>query len=266
MMHHVLLLYFAVMTIASPFPHNDVLLGNSDTDTAGTVPDIISQLPYETTDNLGTDTTEDILIAANNPETSEYDGLQTDGPKIVPETDATSDMLLAGGNSEYERVQEVIKQLNQRRKELNREIDALVRGPVKKRPGGRKSQAGTEVQQQNEGSPQDTANDRHNFQQQAAKIGSQIGANFQQLLIATKKYHPANNTPSLSKTDIQNLVQNLASQGNQQLSNLNLDVLIASAVAIAPAIGITLRNTLLTDAIIDALPEIVSGLAIALLL
>lgn len=253
-MHHLLLLLFAVITIASPFPQNDVLLDHSDSDTTGTMPNIISQLPYETTDNLGIDTTQDVLIAANNQETSEDDRLQTDATKKDME------MLLAGGSSEQERVQEVIEQLTKRREELNREIDALVRGPLKKRPGGPKPQAATEA---NEESQQDTTN----LLQQASKLGSQIGANFQQQLIITKKYHPANNPPSLSKTDIQHLVQNLASQGNNnQLSNLNLDALIVSAVAIAPTIGITLRNTLLTDAIIDALPEIVAGLAIALVL
>lgn len=263
-MHHFILLYFAItvtITTASPFSQNSGLLDNNDSDTVGIVPNVISQFPDETADNLDMDTMQETLLATNNEEVGEYNEEQTDENTLKSETDLAIDFVPGkADDTETERVKVLIENLKKRTEQLNKELDALVRKRVSKKPSGRKPATVDNNNNDNNNHPQNS------ITQAAEQIGSQIGTNFQQLLLLTNKYHPPTPNLHLSPQDIHRLVQKLAEQGTQQLSNLNVDALVAGAVAVAGTVGIVLKDTALVSAVIEALPEIVGGLALVLLI
>lgn len=263
-MYGIFLLYTVTSVIARPFPQNEFFLNGGN---EITLPDVIGQLPDETTEGLNIENSPQMLFATNEIGNDQMNDEQIDTSQFSSEPAYLSE----AGSKEFLKfpgstktppspeVQQRIDALNEQRRQLNIRLD----NELKKR---RKSKSGQSPQ------PEDSSEstpEPSNLQNQLIQIGSQLGSNFQQLLLITGVWQKTPSPPSttnnkLSHTDIIQLVQKLADQGRVNLGAIDPQALIASIMGIAPSVGIALHGAEGFATVAEALPEIVSALVVVI--
>lgn len=106
----------------------------------------------------------------------------------------------------------------------------------------------------------------YNFEDLKAQFGPplmELGRQFQELSIL-QGWH-LDGAPSLSDKAIQNIVQTLVEQRGKELSNLDPNVVVAFVTGVAAEIGIPLTGAALNEALIVAMPRILTALIFVLI-